>query len=176
MKSKIRTVLSILVLVAASAMLQPVAADPVSLLGTWETVAEDFVPFTAILKFTVQEAKGSDFSLEGFFVWQEIGGSRGGTELFRGTLFSNSTVELQGYQLINASGIQLSKYNGTLSVDGNTISGTYFPPPGVWTVTRQTTPTPPPSPVPEPTTLLLLGSGLAGLGARILKRKPKNDE
>lgn len=159
MKNKAIILLCAIAMLAVGATFQPALSAPISLLGQWDVIGSDNFSYEALLEFTVQTSQGDNFHLEGFFIWDQIEGPRGGTELFEGTFFPNLALELKGVQLINPVGIGLATYQGIVSSDGDSISGTWSPPAGVWTATRREVS----NSVPEPATFLLLSLGVPSL-------------
>ena len=75
----------------------------------------------------------SDTAFSGYFEWRGNMGN-GGTEYFRGTYNPETrTTVIQGYRLVNPRGINIDRYEASLSSDGyNFESGTWAGGSGKW--------------------------------------------
>ena len=133
--------------------------------GTWVISATDTSGLTwdgSTLIFESQTANGSDFLLEGYFIWTGSNGAFG-RENFTGTLFSNNTIELSGFELVApTSGIVLANYFAILADSGTEIINGSWDGSGIpsndWSAVLQAT-----TAVPEPESILLFGIGIVGL-------------
>ena len=78
-----------------------------------------------------ETASSTGFS--GYFEWRGTMG-KGGTEYFRGTYNSETRATvIQGYRLVNARGINIDRYEASLSGDGHDFeSGTWAGGSGKW--------------------------------------------
>ena len=114
------------------------------------------------LVFETQVANGLDYDLTGYFYWVGSGNQTGafGRENFTGTLFSDNTIELTGFEIVAPSiGIVLGIYSGMLSAsDTEIVNGLWGPVgtgiPGSWSAVQT---------VPVPAAAWLFGGGLLGL-------------
>ena len=113
--------------------------------GTWDQGA--FVTGSVEMTITDQVASGPDFLLDGHFDWLCVtGGPCSGRELFTGTLVGN-LFTVSGFDLVDPVYLGLGTYTGTVSADGNSISGTFTSlggttPLGSWSVIRVPNPSP----------------------------------
>jgi len=95
-----------------------------------------------VMTITSQASAGSDFEVEGFFDWECVPlKDCSGREEFSGSLSVNGTLEVKGFNLVNPIGIGLGRYLGTVSTDGQLVSGMFLMLPphqgtGSWSVTR----------------------------------------
>jgi len=105
---------------------------------------------------------GVDYDLTGYFYWVGSGNQTGafGRENFTGTLFSDNTIELTGFELVApTNGIVLGIYSGLLSSSGiEIINGRWGPVgtgiSGSWSAIQT---------VPVPAAIWLFASGIFGL-------------
>lgn len=121
------------------------------------------------LVFETQVFNGTDYDLTGYFDWVGAGPSCpigcSGRELFTGTLFSDFSLELNGFDLIDPVGIVTASFSA-IALDDltivNGIWGALNQPviPGEWTASRVGAP----SEVPLPAALPMFLAGLAGFG------------
>ncbi len=116
------------------------------------------------LVFTSQTANGNNDLLEGFFDWKSNGVDRG-RELFTGTLFSDLSLNIEGFQLINPISIQLAIYDGEVTPGGKSIIN------GTWTTVGGGTGVWSAAVVPVPPAVWLFGSGLLGLVGAARRKK-----
>ena len=132
--------------------------------GTWIISATDTSGLTwdgSTLNFESQVANGDDFSLEGYFFWEGSNGSFG-RENFTGTLFSDNSIELSGFEIVApASSIVTANYFALLADSGTEIINGSWDGSGIpsddWSAVLQV------APVPVPAAVWLFGSGLIGL-------------
>jgi len=89
------------------------------------------------LVFTNQSDGAEGVALEGYFDWQSNLGSTG-REHFKGVLFANGDLKLQGYSLEDSRHIVNSRYEARLSGNGVTIvDGVWLDGlPGIWAAVR----------------------------------------
>ncbi len=165
MKKLNRTSIYISIILAATFSSTPANSIPIgfdSTNGTWNITATDSLGITwneSTLNFNSQTLSGSDFLLEGYFFWQSNNGAFG-RENFTGTLFSNNTLELTGFELIEpTSGIITANYFAILNDSGTQfINGSWDgsgTPSNDWSASV--------SAVPIPSAIWLFGSGLVSL-------------
>ena len=140
----------------------PVAVDMTS--GIWiitasDTAGNDWSGST--LTFETQTESNDDWLLSGYFNWESDTGLFG-RENFTGTLFSDRSLQLEGFELVPPiNNIILAQYFSELSLSNNDIiNGTWqanvpFIPTNGWTASR--------SVVPLPAAAWLFGTGLLGL-------------
>ncbi len=113
------------------------------------------------LKFDSQVAAGDTWNVSGYFDWISNFGSSG-REKFTGTLASDYSLELNGFELVNPVNLGLADYFGLLGMSGNDITGGtaqasgsgVIDPSFVWSASRTVTA------VPLPPTIWLFVSGL----------------
>jgi len=138
--------------------------------GIWNISATDFSGLTwddSTLKFESQIADGSDFLLEGYFNWIGSNGTYG-RENFTGTLFSDNSIQLSGFELVApTSGILLGNYFAILADSGTEIiNGSWDGLGGIpsddWSAVLQVA-VPPPGTIPEPGSIFLFSLGMLGL-------------
>lgn len=152
----------------------PVGFDATN--GIWNISATDFSGLTwddSTLKFESQTADGSGFLLEGYFNWVGSNGAYG-RENFTGTLFSDNTIQLSGFELVvPTSGIVTGNYFAILADSGTEIINGSWDGLGIpsddWSAVLQAGTLPPPGAIPEPGSIFLFGIGMLGLLG--LKRK-----
>ena len=129
----------------------PVGFDATN--GTWIISATDTSGLTwddSTLIFESQIADGSNYLMGGYFYWIGSNGSFG-RENFNGTLFSNNTIQLTGFELVApTSGIITGNYfailadSGTEIINGSWSSGI---PSNDWSAVLQAAPVPVPAAV-----------------------------
>lgn len=84
----------------------------------WLVTGLDAVSWNgSVLVFESQIPTAAGHDLSGYFDWYSNGNYRG-RELFRGSLSSALSLDVQGYQLVNPSGIVLGRYRATVTPDG----------------------------------------------------------
>lgn len=132
--------------------------------GTWIISATDISGLTwdnSTLNFESQIADGSNYLLEGYFNWVGSNGAFG-RENFTGTLFSDNTLQLAGFELVApTSGIVTASYFGILASSGTEIVNGSWDGSGIpsddWSAVLQA------AAVPEPSAIWLFAIGMIGL-------------
>lgn len=127
------------------------------------------------LVFETQVLNGTDYDLTGYIDWVGAGPQCPvgctGRELFTGKLFSDSSLELNGFEVIDPVQIVASSYSA-IALDSLTIVDGIWGPlndpviPGEWSASRAV--------VPLPAALPMFLSGLAGILAMSLRRPSRH--
>ena len=161
MLSRAIGLVSIFTLQGASAA--PIDVDMTS--DTWIVTALDTAGNNwsgSTLNFETQVASGDDWLLSGYFYWNNDTGTNYGRENLTGTLSSDRSLSLAGYELVAPiSSIIMGEYFAELAPsDAEIINGTWqsnvpYVPTNGWTAARMV--------VPVPAAVWLFVSGLLGL-------------
>ena len=148
------------IVLVTTALVLTTSANAALTNGYWDVTAsgDGSTWNESVLIFTLQVPDGDNFILNGYFDWVGSGGSNSfGRENFTGTLFSDLSLQLTGFEIDPGQpwdGIGLGVYTAELTPDFTQIIN------GSWDVTSTLSAV---QVVPLPAAVWLFGSGLIGL-------------